>query len=116
MRQRFLFSPANHPKFLTQKGCNYLRREAPSCRSQIAYGSAKFVDLYKKRTSVERIFSRLLSLAMKRPTVHGLQAVRNSGTIAHITVLLGALAAYEQGDIDKLAFARSYVPNFMAEV
>ena len=115
MRQRFLLCPANHPKFLSQKGCNYLRRETPSCRGQIPYGSARFVDLYKKRTSVERVFSRLLSLAMQRPTVHGLQAMCNSCTVAHITVLLVALAAHDQGHPDKLAFVRSYVPNFMAE-
>jgi hypothetical protein len=115
MLQRFLLFPANHPKFLIQKGCNYLRRETPSCRSQIPYGSARFVDLYKKRTSVERVFSRLLSLAMQRPTVHGLRAVRNSCTVAHITVLLVALAAHDQGHTDKLAFVRSYVPNFMSE-
>jgi hypothetical protein len=115
MLQRFLLCPANHPRFLTQKGCNYLRRETPSYRSQVACGSSKFTDLYKRRTSVERVFSRLLSMAMQRPTVVGLDAVRNSCTVAHITVLLVALAAHEQGHADKLAFVRSYVPNFMSE-
>jgi len=115
MRQRFLLCPANHPKFLIQKGCNYLRRETPSCRSQIPYGSAQFTESYKKRTSVERVFSRLLSLAMQRPTIHGLQAIRNCCTLAHITVLLVALAAHAEGHADKLAFVRSFVPNFMSE-
>jgi hypothetical protein len=115
MRQRFLVRPASHPKFLSRKGCNHLQRETPSYRVQISYGSARFVDLYKKRTSVERILSRLLSLAMQRPTVHRLQAVHNSCTVVHITVLLIALAAHDQGRADKLTFVRSCVPNFMAE-
>jgi len=115
MRERFLLCPANHPKFLSQKGCNYLLRETPSYRSQIAYGSSEFAANYKKRTTVERVFSRLLSVAMQKPTVRGLQSTRNHCTIAHITVLLVAVAAHEQGHPDKLAFVRSFVPNFMIE-
>jgi hypothetical protein len=46
MRQRFLPCPANHPKFLSQKARNYLRRETPSVRGQIPYGSARLVDHY----------------------------------------------------------------------
>ncbi len=115
MRQRYLMCPANHPKFLSQKGCNYLLRETPSYRSQIAYGSSEFAAHYKKRTTVERVFSRLLSVAMHKPTVRGLQATRNHCTIAHITVLIVATAAHDQGYHDKLAFVRSFVPNFMIE-
>lgn len=113
MRQRFLMCPANHPKFLTQKGCNYLIRETPSYRSQVAYGSAEFRQLYNKRTSAERVFSRLLSVAMQEPSVRGLQATQNYCTIAHISVLLVAVAAYDQGHPDKLSFVRSFVPKFM---
>jgi hypothetical protein len=115
MQQRFLICPANHPKFFSQKGCNFLLRQSPSYRTQIDYGSDQFVELYKKRTSVERVFSRLLTLSMKRPTVRGLQAIQNLCTLAHITVLLVATAAHQQGHSDKLAFVRSFVPNFMAE-
>jgi hypothetical protein len=115
MQQRFLICPANHPKFFSQKGCNFLLRQSPSYRTQIEYGSDQFVELYKKRTSVERVFSRLLSLSMQRPTVRGLQAIQNLCTLAHITVLLVATAAHQQGHSDKLAFVRSFVPNFMAE-
>jgi hypothetical protein len=110
---QLLFCPAQHPKFFTQKGCNYLLRLSHSYRSQIPYGSSHFVELYKKRTSIERVFSRLLSIVMQKPTVYGLQAIRNHCTIAHITVLLVATAAYHEGHHDKLAFVRSFVPNFM---
>lgn len=115
MQQRFLICPADHPKFFSQKGCNFLLRQSPSYRTQIDYGSDQFVQLYRKRTSVERVFSRLLSLSIKRPTVRGLQAIQNLCTLAHITVLLVATAAHRQGHSDKLAFVRSFVPNFMAE-
>lgn len=113
--QQYLLCPANHPKFLSQKGCNHLLRETPSYRSQIPYGSAEFAADYKKRTSVERVFSRLLAVAMQKLTIHGLQATQNLCTIAHITVLLVAVAAHEQGHDDKLAFVRSFVSNFMNE-
>ncbi len=114
MRQKYLLCPANHPKFLSQKGCNYLLRHTPSYRSQIPYASTEFADLYKKRTSVERVFARLLSITMQEPTVRGLAATRNHCTIAHIAVLLIANAAYNTGHPDKLAFVRTFVPNFMS--
>ena len=113
--QKSLFCPANHPKFFSQKGCYFLQRVTPSYRSQIDYGSPQFGKHYKKRTSVERVFSRLLSIALQKPTVRGLLAIQNYCTIAHIAVLLVATAAYEQGHPDKLAFVRSFVPNFMVE-
>jgi hypothetical protein len=113
IRQRFLLCPADHPKFIIQKGCNYLVRVTPSYRTQIDYGSAEFKEIYMKRTSVERVFSRLLSMAMQTPSVHGLLSTSNQCTIAHITALLVAVAAHEQGHTDKLAFVRSFVPNFM---
>lgn len=115
MRQRLLFCPAAHPKFLSQKGCYYLMRETPSYRSHIPYGSSQFASLYKKRTSAERVFSRLLCVAMQKPTVRGLLATQNHCTIAHITVLLVANAACARGHPDKLAFVRSFVPNFLAD-
>jgi hypothetical protein len=74
MRQKYLLCPADHPKFLSQKGCNYLLRHTPSYRSQIPYGSPEFAAFYKKRTSVERTFARLLSVTMQEPTVRGLQS------------------------------------------
>jgi hypothetical protein len=114
-RQMFLLCPANHQKFLSQKGCNCLIRETPSIRTQIAYGSNEFTTDYNKRSSVERVFSRLLAAAMQDPTIRGLQATENFCTLSHITVLLVAVAAHESGHDDKLAFVRSFVPNFMTD-
>ena len=95
--------------------CNYLLRHTPSYRSRIPYGSPEFVACYKKRTSVERTFARLLCITMQEPTVRGLLSTRNHCTIAHITVLLVAKAAHETGHPDKAAFVRTFVPNFMAQ-
>jgi len=114
-RQNYLLCPASHPKFSTQKGCNVLIRLTPSIRERIDYGSEAFKELRKKRTSVERVFSRLLSIAMQDPPVFGIEAIRNYCTIAHITALLVALAAKRSGYEDKIRFVRSFVPNFLAE-
>lgn len=113
-KQKHLLCPASHPKFLNQKGCNALMRLTPSIREQIDYGSKIFKELHRKRTSVERVFSRLLSIAMQDPPVIGLNAVRNYCTIAHITVLLVALAAKRSGHPDKIRFVKSFIPHFLA--
>jgi hypothetical protein len=111
--QQLLICPAAHPKFLKQKGCNYLLRVTPSIRSQIPYGSDSFRELYRERTAVERVFSRLLTVAMQDMPTRGLIAAKNLCTIAHITVLLVALTAHRQGHSDQLAFVRTFVPRFL---
>ena len=113
LRQRFLVCPAAHPKFFQQKGCNYLLRTSPNIRAQIPYGSESFRQLYRERTAVERVFSRLLTIAMQDLPTRGLDAARNLCTISHITVLLVALAAHRAGGSDQLAFVRSFVPNLI---
>lgn len=113
MRQKYILCPANHPKFFSQKGCNYLIRLTPSIREELDYGSEEFKSLYNKRTAVERSFSRLLSIAMQNPTTVGLNATKNHCTIAHITSLLVALTAYRSGQKDKIRFIKSFVPNFL---
>lgn len=112
-RGQYLLCPAGHPKFLKQKGCNVLIRITPSIREKINYGTHRFKNIYNKRTSVERAFSRLLSISMQQPTVKGLRAIRNHCTIAHITVLLVALTAHRIGCHDKVRFVKSFVPNFL---
>ncbi|MFQ5868243.1 MAG: transposase, partial [bacterium] len=60
LRGKYLLCPAGHPKFLKQKGCNVLIRLSPSIREKINYGTQRFKEVYNKRTSAERVFSRLL--------------------------------------------------------
>lgn len=113
--ERYLLCPAQHPKFTTQKGCNALLRQTPTIRSQIRYGSEEFRRLYRQRLAAERVFSRLMALAMQHPTIKGLHAIQNYCTIAHITTCLIALTAHRKGHPDKLRFVRTFVPNFLSE-
>jgi mRNA-degrading endonuclease HigB of HigAB toxin-antitoxin module len=112
-RQRHLLCPASHPKFITQKGCNVLIRLTPSIRESIDLGSEAFKELFKKRTSVKRVFSRLLSIAMQDTSVIGIEGTQNYCTISHITLLLVALAAKRSGHVDKICFVRSFVSNLL---
>jgi len=48
---------------------------------------------------------------MQTPTVIGLQATQNHCTIAHISVLLIALAAHRLGFGDKIRFVKTFLPN-----
>ena len=113
IRHQYITCPVLHPKFFKGKGCNKLIRMEPNIRSEIEYDTQEFKELYKKRTSVERIFSRLLAIAMQNPTVRGYNANCNHATIAHISVLLVALTAYKAGQQDKIRFVKSFVPNFL---
>jgi len=108
------FCPWNHPKFFSNRyGCTTnLRVDVDtSIRQNIDYGSQTFKKLYNLRGSTERIFSRLLSVLMQRPSVVRLNATRNLCTIAHITVLVVALAAVKTGHKDKARFVKSFIPN-----
>jgi hypothetical protein len=112
-RKNYLVCPVFHEKFFKGKGCNVLIRLEPSVRQNIPYDTEFFKTEYRKRTAVERIFSRLLSIAMQEPTVVGLNAISNHATIAHIAVLLVALTAYKNGYKDKIRFVKSFVPKFL---
>jgi hypothetical protein len=103
--------PWNHPAFRKGKGCTAYLREDEDSRKDIDYGSQIFKEHYNKRTSSERVFSRLLSMCMQKPSVYGLNAVSNHCTIAHITVLLIALTAASTGHNDKIRFVKKFLPN-----
>jgi len=104
--------PWFHPQFLKGKGCfAYTQILDEDIRKKINYGSSEFKKIYNLRSGSERIFSRLLNLCMQNPSVKGLNAVSNNCTIAHITVLLIALAAAKTGNKDKIRFVKSFLPN-----
>jgi hypothetical protein len=109
------FCPWNHPKFFNNRfGCTTNLRIIDvdqSIRDSIDYSSQTFKKLYTLRTSSERIFSRLLSLCMQRPSVKGLNAIANVCTIAHITVLALALTAARFGHKDKIRFVKDLIPH-----
>jgi len=103
--------PWNHPAFRKGKGCIAYLRGNKDVRKRIDYGSQIFKEHYNKRTSSERVFSRLLSLCMQKPSVYGLNAISNHCTIAHITVLSIALTAARIGQIDKVRFVKKFLLN-----
>ena len=68
------FCPWNHPKFFSNRyGCTTnLRIDVDSSiRQNINYSSQTFKKLYNLRSSCERIFSRLLSILMQKPSGKG---------------------------------------------
>jgi len=107
------YCPWFHPQFLKGSGCfKYFRVDVDeTIRQSIDYGSRNFKKDYNKRTSSERIFSRLLALAMQKPTVTGLTATANLATIAHITVLAVAYFAATSKQPHKIRFVKSFIPN-----
>ena len=108
---QYLLCPIGHPKYLEQKGCNVLIRLTPSLRTQIPYGTDLFKKIFRKRTAIERSYSRLLAITMQHPTVRGINANRNHCTIAHIATLLIALTASRMGEKDKIRWIKSFVPS-----
>jgi len=113
LQKQYLLCPAGHPKFLKQKGCNFLIRLTPSIRTQIPYGTELFIENFRKRIAIERSYSRLLTITMQHPTVRGLRANSNQCTIAHIATLLVALTAANLGEPDKVRWIKSFVPHFL---
>jgi len=107
------YCPWFHPQFVKGSGCyKNLRVDVDeTIRQQIDYGSESFKKDYNRRTSTERIFSRLLSVSMQEPTVKGLKATGNLCTIAHITVLAVAYFASFVKEQSKIRFVKSFLPN-----
>lgn len=109
---KFIVCPVFHPKFFTQKGCYSYKRVDDDIRKQIDYGSKSFKKDSNLRSGSERVFSRLLSICMQKPSVVGMIATSNHCTIAHITVLLVALTATKNNVKDQVRFIKSFLPNF----
>jgi len=86
---RHRYCPWFHPQFVNGSGCyRYIRVDVDeTTRGKIDYGSESFKRDFNRRSSSERIFSRLLSILMQEPTVRCLTATANLCTITHITVL-----------------------------
>ena len=110
-REKYYFCPWNHSKFTNGKGCYVYVRGDDTIRESIDYGSAEFKKLYNLRTTSERIISRLAILDMQSPSVRGLTAVSNWCSIAHVTLLLIALTAYQTNDKEQIRFVKNFLPN-----
>jgi hypothetical protein len=108
------YCPWFHPSFVEGSGCyRYLRVDVDeSIRASLDYGSESFKRDFSKRTSSERVFSRLLSILMQKPSVTGLTATANLCTISHITVLAVAYFSSFVKEPNKIRFVKSFLPNF----
>ncbi|MFC1817294.1 DDE transposase, partial [Thermodesulfobacteriota bacterium] len=62
--QKMSTFPWNHPTFRKRKGCTAYLGGNKEIRKETDYGSPIFKEHFRKRTSSERVFSRLLSLCM----------------------------------------------------
>ena len=101
-----------HPKFTEGSGCYRYLRVDSDIRNSIDYGSESFKRDFNKRSSSERVFSRLLSILMQKPSVVGLAATANLCTISHITVLAVAYFSSFVKEPNKIRFVKSFLPNF----
>jgi len=108
------YCPWLHPRFVEGTGCyTYLRMDVDeSIRTNIDYGSESFKRDLNKRTSSERVFSRLLSILMQKPSFIGLSATANLCTISHITVLAVAYFSSFVKEPNKIRFVKSVLSNF----
>ncbi|MCL4378045.1 MAG: DDE transposase [Actinobacteria bacterium] len=108
------YCPWLHPRFVEGSGCyTYLRVDVDeSIRAAIDYGSESFKRDFNKRSSSERVFSRLLSILIQKPSVFGLAATANLCTISHITVLAVAYFSSFVKEPNKIRFVKSFLPNF----
>lgn len=115
-RYQYIICPVYHPKFFSQKGCYAYKRVDDDIRKQIDYGSESFKKDSNLILGSERLFSRLLSICMQKPSIFGLRAIANHCTIAHITVLLVAITAIKNNVKDQSRFIKSFLPNFKPRV
>ena len=108
------YCPWFHPQFLEGNGCyRYLRVDVDeNIRASIDYESMSFKRDFNKRSSSERVFSRLLSILMQKPSVVGLAATANLCTISHITVLAVVYFSSFVKEPNKIRFVKSFLPNF----
>jgi hypothetical protein len=108
------YCPWLHPQFVEGTGCyTYLRVDVDeSIRANIDYGTESYKKDFNKRTSSERVFSRLLSILMQKPPVVGLATTANLCTISHITVLSVAYFSSFVKEPNKIRFVKSFLPNF----
>lgn len=109
---KFIVCPVFHPKFFTQKGFYSYKIVDNDIRKQIKYGSKSFKKDSNLRAGSERIFSRLLSSCMQKPSVIELIATSNHCTITQITVLLVAVTATKRNVKDQIRFIIAFLLNF----
>jgi len=83
----------DHEQFVKGPGCvKYINIEAGGLRRVLLdRDSATYKDLYRQRTSTERINSQAKALGIERPKVRNSRSVRNLDTLTYIAINVHAL-------------------------
>ena len=87
--------PVNHERFTQGKcyGCTAYIDITNDYRKQVPRESKRYKDSYKKRTEVERYFSRLGPREVEEVSQYKYRSIRNQMTLAHLSLSLTAVAA-----------------------
>ena len=72
------------------------------------HGPTRLKRLYRKRSCIERVFSRLEELGIHKPRVRGITDVTTHAQLCIITMLLNALATYNAGIPAKIRTLKYY--------
>jgi hypothetical protein len=84
--------PVDHKKW-PDGGCKLVMPTAPGTRirHQIDRQSERYKEVYKQRTSVERIFSQAVGLNIERPKLRNKSGIANQNTLIYILINLRAM-------------------------
>jgi transposase/IS5 family transposase len=93
----------------------YTNRQRKSLRGVLrldehykSHGPTRLKRLYRKRSSIERVFSRLEELGIHKPKVRGIRHVTMHVQLCIITMLLNALATQNAGNPSKIRSLKYY--------
>src|SRR5690606_20360897 len=74
-------------------GCLLTMPTSPGARIryQLDRDSVRYLDLFRQRTAVERIFSQAVNLGIERPKLRNQAAITNSNTLTYLLINLRLL-------------------------
>lgn len=83
----------DHPKFHTSKGCHRKSNAELGGRLRVSLDrqSPAYRNIYKQRTSTERINSQAKALGIERPKLRNIASIRNLNTLIYTVINVRAL-------------------------
>lgn len=83
----------DHPKFHNGKGCRYKSNAELGGRLRVSLDrhSSEYRNIYKQRTSTERINSQAKALGIERPKLRNIASIRNLNTLIYTVINVRAL-------------------------
>ncbi|MCB0182679.1 MAG: transposase, partial [Caldilineaceae bacterium] len=84
--------PIQHPKW-SDGGCvlTFPTAKGARIRYQLDRESQAYLDIYRQRTAVERIFSQAVALGIERPKLRNQAAITNANSLIYILINLRTL-------------------------